>query len=123
MPPTWRDSESAAMFKQLITRPLAVPLSEEPEDIRLVQAFCPLSCSQRASATDKSVAGTAAFSNAWLEFSVTMQAVAMAGRRRFLSRFEYPSLWETEEVHRHLESLYDEAEDEGAANGLTDGGI
>ena len=57
MPASYQDSESAALYKQLLTRPLHVPITEEPEDVRLVHAFSPLCCSTASGAFDASVDG------------------------------------------------------------------
>ena len=45
MPTSYQDSEAAAMYKQLLTRPLSITpasASKDLEDIRLVSAFLPL---------------------------------------------------------------------------------
>ena len=50
MSPTMVDSETAALYKQILLRPLEVSAGEEPEDVRLVRAFAPL-CSVRPTST------------------------------------------------------------------------
>ena len=121
MPPSNRDSETAAMFKQLLTRPLAVPEDLSiPVDIRLLQAFEPTCPPRGANRADASAWDAQAFSAAWVAFSKEQSTEATEGRRRFLSRFEWPSIWETDEVQEHLkEMLGDERdgwEDDGAAD-------
>ena len=106
MPASYQDSESAALYKQLLTRPLHVPITEEPEDVRLVHAFSPLCCSTASGAFDASVEGAKAFTQAWVQFNSDQAPLALQGRRRFLARFEYPSIWETKETQGHLEYMY-----------------
>ena len=42
MPPSTRDSETAAMYKSLLLRALSVEEGDEPEDVRVAEAFKPL---------------------------------------------------------------------------------
>ena len=70
-----------------------------------------------------------AFHTSWETFSKRQTEVADEGRRRFLARFEYQSLWETQEMYDHRMDLYNQeasidvdAEDEEPAatsEGLT----
>jgi hypothetical protein len=90
-------SETAAMFKQLLLRPLSVPCTDEPADIQLVQAFSPL-CAPGDGAT--------AYGRSWLRFSAQQRANAEVARLRFLDRHEYPSIWETAEVCEALHEMY-----------------
>ena len=90
-------SETAAMFKQLVLRPLSVPCNDEPPDIQLVQAFSPL-CAPGDGAT--------AYGRSWLPFSAQQRASAEVARLRFLDRHEYPSIWETAEVCEALHAMY-----------------
>ena len=107
MPSCDVDSETAAMYKQLLLRPLAMPGDDDAEDKRLVRAFAPISCpSAEASAAGRNLEGATAFSRNWLEFSVSQQRDAMAARARFLDRFEWPSAWETAEVQETLHEMY-----------------
>ena len=90
-------SETAALFKQLLLRPLSVSLSDEPADIQLVNAFAPI-CDQGDGAT--------AFGRCWLEFARGQRERAFAARLRFLERYEIPSIWETAEVIETLHDMY-----------------
>ena len=42
MPSSNVDSETAAMYKQLLLRPLSVPQSDVPEEVKVRNAFAPL---------------------------------------------------------------------------------
>ncbi|MCP4208139.1 MAG: hypothetical protein GY767_13960, partial [Shimia sp.] len=118
MPPNSVDAETAAMYKQVLLRPLRVEESEDPEDVRLLQAFdslcapCQLNVPQRT----RSVQAAQAFSAAWLAFQSAQKAKASEARRRFLSRYEWPSLWETQEVQDRLDAMWAEetGDDDGA---------
>ena len=112
MPPSTKDRESACLYKQLLTRALAVPIDERPEDIRLVKAFAPL-CAPQEPTVDVTLVpkdrwAAEAFHKSWETFSKSQTELADEGRRRFLARFEYPSLWETQEMQDHLMDLYNE---------------
>ena len=112
MPPSHRDRESACLHKQLATRPLAVPIDERPEDVRLLASFAPL-CAQQEPTVDGPCApkdkwAAEAFYKSWEKFSKSQTELADEGRRRFLARFEYPSLWETQEMQDHLMELYNQ---------------
>ena len=56
--------------------------------------------------TDKCTYGSCAFEKTWNRYAAAQRTHASEGRRRFLNRYEYPSLWETAEVQQHLELLY-----------------
>ena len=102
MPPTIVDSETAALYKQLLLRPLGVSAGEEPEDVRLVRAFAPL-CSVRPTSTQsRSAAGATAFTQNWVAFAETQGRLALEARYRHMHRYEWPSLWESAEVHDEL---------------------
>ena len=90
-------SETAALFKQLLLRPLSVHQSEDPADVQLVEAFAP-TCAPGDGAT--------AFSRSWLEFAHLQRRRALDGRHRFLDRYEWPSIWETAEVQEALHQMY-----------------
>ena len=90
-------SETAALVKQLLLRPLSVRLSEEPADIQLVEAFAP-ACAPGDGAT--------AFGRSWLEFAQLQRERAFVARQRFLDRYEWPSIWETAEVLETLHQMY-----------------
>ena len=97
MPSATVCSESAALYKQLLLRPLAVTASEQPADVQLAEAFadlCPLPD------------GATAFNRGWLEFSSQQTTDAAAGRHRFLDRYEWPSVWETAEVQKTLLDMH-----------------
>ena len=82
MPPTMVDSETAALYKQILLRPLEVSAGEEPEDVRLVRAFAPL-CSVRPTSTQsRSAAGATAFTQNWVAFAATQGRLALEVRRR-----------------------------------------
>ena len=61
MPPSTRDSETAAMYKSLQLRVLAVREGDEPEDVRFARAFEPL-CNFEDTCLD----GNQAFTKSWL---------------------------------------------------------
>ena len=114
MPTSFQDSESAALYKQLLTRPIAITPatdSEDPEDVRLVKAFLPYCASRGTQEEDRSFTAAKAFTVTWLAFRQEQTTRAMEGRRRFLDRFEYPSLWETEEMQQELGAMYEEYQD------------
>jgi len=106
MPANHVDAESAAMYKQLLTRPISILDTHEPEDIRLVRAFEPFCAQPAKDMTDKCTYGAHAFEKTWLRYAAAQRAHAYEGRRRFLNRYEYPSPWETAEAQQYLELLY-----------------
>lgn len=87
MPPSVRDRESACLYKQLSTRPLAVPIVERPEDIRLVASFATLSAPQGPKVNVPIIAkgrwAAEAFRKAWETFSTSQREMADEGKRRF----------------------------------------
>ena len=100
MPPSTRDSETAAMYKSLLLRQLSVPAGEEPEDVRFAKAFVPL-----CKIEGKPVDGNNAFTEAWLAHVEQQKVWAAQAARRFLDRYEYMSLWETQEVQAELYAM------------------
>ena len=68
-PPTIVDSETAALYKQILLRSLEVSAGEEPEDVRLVRAFAPLCSVRLASSQSRSTAGAIAFTRNWVTFA------------------------------------------------------
>ena len=60
MPSQHMCSETAAMFKQLLLKPLSMPSTRDPPDVQLVEAFAPF-CSPGGGAT--------AYGRAWLTFA------------------------------------------------------
>ena len=116
MPPSTRDSETAALYKHLRTRPLAVIAGSDAVEERLRAAFEPLCqrpaelCKLSANSTREEVANAQrwpeiAFSWNWQAFAKQQRRGANDGRRRLLARYEYPSIWETQEVYAHLAEL------------------
>ena len=109
MPPSIQDSETAAYFKQLLTRPLAVPAGNDTAQSKLLDAFAPV-CAERPGHGQSKVAWAhKAFTENWTAFSKEQESLAMEGRWRFLDRNEWPSVWLTEEVIAKSESLCEEA--------------
>ena len=92
------------MYKQILLRPTAVVLSDEPQDVRLVKAFQQF-CNYNHDQT-KSSAGANAFTRNWLAFAKQQDTQALIARHRFLARYEWPSLWETQEVQDELYMLW-----------------
>ena len=92
------------MYKQILLRPTAVVLSDEPQDVRLVKAFQQF-CTYNHDQT-KSSAGANAFTRNWLAFAKQQDTQALIARHRFLARYEWPSLWETQEVQDELYMLW-----------------
>ena len=97
MPSSTVCSESAALHKQLLLRPIAVTPSDEPLDMQLISAF-DVFCA--------SADGATAFNRRWLQWSQQQEVDAALARHRFLSRYEVPSVWETAEVQESLFGLY-----------------
>lgn len=121
MPPSTRDSETAALYKHLRTRPLSVSAGSDPVEARLRAAFEPL-CQRPAEViTNAQRWPEIAFSQNWQAFSRLQREDANEGRRRLLARYEYPSIWETQEVFDHLVDLAididDMADDDDASPG------
>ena len=98
MPSHTQDSETAAMYKQLLLRPSAIvyrdTLTEESAEL---EAFAHM-CSPLPDGSREYFTPATAFSANWICYQRRMEEDAAEGRRRFLDRFEYPSLWDTEEV-------------------------
>ena len=116
MPSSDVDSETSAMYKQLLLRPLSIAGGEDPADVSLVHAFSPICCSAVPHAASRSLEGATAFSHNWVQYLALLQSESMAARARFLERCEWPSLWETAEVHQtllgmHLEQMPADASD------------
>ena len=64
------DAETAAMYKQMLLRPLRVDDSEDREDVKLLRAFDSLCALQSPSRSDqnRSVRAAQAFTAAWMHF-------------------------------------------------------
>lgn len=104
MPPSTRDSETAAMFKQLLTRAWKVePDGRSAEELlaSAVEVFCNTGCSDDT----RGAQAASAFTTNWCAYQQTMGLDAMEARHRFLRRFEYQSLWETLEMHAVLSAM------------------
>ena len=98
MPSHLQDSETAAMYKQLLLRPSAIAYSDTAtEDGAELEAFAHM-CSPLPDGSREYFTPATAFSANWIRYQREMEGDAAEGRRRFLDRFEYPSPWETEEV-------------------------
>ena len=106
MPATGMDSETAAMYKQILLRPTSVPICDQPEDLRVVAAFQRFCAPTTNTELDRSKAGANAFTRSWLTYARGQEEHAMEARRRFLDRYEWPSIWETQEVHDELHSMW-----------------
>ena len=104
MPGSNVDSETAAMYKQILLRPTAVEASDEPQDLRIVAAFSKFCASNPH--LDKGTAGATAFTRNWIAYTEEQENDAMLARRCFLNRYEWPSLWETQEVQEELYNLW-----------------
>ena len=106
MPPSTRDSETAAMYKSLLLRALAVEQGDQPEDVRFAEAFAPLCCIE-----GKPLDGNQAFTHSWLAHVDKQKIWATEAARRFLDRYEYMSLWETQEVQDELNDMWEAAQE------------
>ena len=106
MPTAKKDSETASMYKQLLLRPLSVLHTTEPEDVRLWNAFVPMSSDPSDTDLQRPWRAQTAFTRAWLTFLKEAEEEGRIAFARFLARHEWPSLWETEEVQQELFALY-----------------
>ena len=98
MPSHVQDSETAAMYKQLLLRPSAIAYSDTLTEERAeLEAFAHL-CSPLPADSREYFTPSTAFTANWILHQQEMELDAAEGRRRFLDRFEFHSLWETEEV-------------------------
>ena len=86
MPGSNVDSETAAMYKQILLRPTAVEASDEPQDLRIVAAFSKFCASNPH--LDKGTAGATAFTRNWIAYTEEQENDAMLARRCFLNRYE-----------------------------------
>ena len=112
MSPSTTNCEDACMYKQLLTRALAVPIDERPVGVRLIASFAPMCAPQDPTVgvtmEPKDQCAKKAFSKSYQQFTDTQTKLADEGRRRFLDRFEFPSVHETQEVHDYFEEMHDE---------------
>ena len=75
--------------------------------VPLASAAAKASCAARRSTILGAIFAKSKTSRYWVTTFCDEQATAaLEGRRRFLARFEYPSIWETQEMQEHLEYLY-----------------
>ena len=116
------------MFKQLLLRPLSMHVDDEmPMDLRMIHTFRPLCAPPEGAQQDLADAGSVAFSRQWVALQDEQRRDAARAMDRLLARFEWQSLWETDEVHQELYKLYvDEKkakEEEEEAQEEGDGGI
>ena len=84
MPASNVDSETAAMYKQILLRPTAMAIGDEPEDLRLVAALRPYCALAHSEERDRSKAGANAFTRNWLTFSEGQSNLAMVGSGRIM---------------------------------------
>ena len=116
MPSATHDAEVAAMYKQLLLRPMAVKAGAEPDEDRLLDAFACMCMPedqvfmQSASGMQHARAAATCFSRSWQQWASHQKDSALQGRLRFLSRYEWPSIWETQEVQDRLFDLWTESE-------------
>ena len=124
MPALTVDSERNAMYKQVQCRPTRRQgvLGEELSEEQLVLRAFALFSSPRKSAPGmgNSEAATTAFTRAYLEWEEDMVKEAAIARFRFADRFEYPSLWETEEMVARLEWQLQQTTDEELVQPMMD---
>ena len=105
MPPLTVDAERNAMYKQIQCRPTSILQKDDivQSDEDALEAFKVYSSPSKGDeGMDSSIAATTAFTRSFLEWEETMMAEAAEARYRFATRFEYPSLWETEEMVEEL---------------------
>ena len=98
MPSHSQDAETAAMYKQLLLRPSAMAYSDSLTEERAVFEMFSHLCSPLPEGCREYFSPATAFSANWMRHQRAMEVDAAEGRRRFLDRYEYPFLWETEEV-------------------------
>ena len=108
MPPSTLDSETAAMYKSLLLRAVSVEVNDQPEDVRLADAFRPL-CEVEDPARGHVVEPNQAFTTAWLAHVKAQKALADDAARLVLDRYEYMSLWEIQEIHDELNAMWETA--------------
>lgn len=127
MPSATHDAEAAAMYKQLLLRPLVVEAGPEPDEDRLLKAFTPMCLPAgqseplpSSSGLQHARAAATCFSASWQQWAARQKKHALEGRLRFLERYEWPSLWETEEVQNRLFSMWTQANADLEKQGLSD---
>ena len=108
MPSCDADSETAALYKQVLLRPLAVGEDDEvAPDLKLIEAFVP-TCVPASSSnpSSRSLEGRNAFTRNWEQFAKVQEGQALQARALLLDRYEWPSLHETKEVYETLHGMY-----------------
>ena len=114
MPPVTMDAERHAMDKQLQCRPFSVPEGDQSPEDKILEALKPFRAkAQPGQRHNLSLWATAAFSKAFVEWHSEVKGQALVAAERFLRRFEYPSLWETQEMQETLAELCDEGLENG----------
>ncbi|MCP4861773.1 MAG: hypothetical protein GY902_11065, partial [Planctomycetes bacterium] len=108
MPSVTMDAERNAMYKQLQCRPFSVPEGDQSPDEKMLEAFKPFCAAPPVQERhDVSLWASAAFSKAFVTWHTEAKKHALLAAERFLRRFEYPSLWETQEMQDMLAELCD----------------
>ena len=105
MPPLTIDSERNAMRKQVQCRPFAISdehAAEDSPEQQVVRAFASFSSPRAPSSNNLSLAAATAFTESFLERRAKAETEAAEARTRFSVRQEFPSLWETEELHNAM---------------------
>ena len=92
MPTAHKDNETTSLYKQLLLRPFAIACTNEPEDVRLLSAFVPLSTSASDNQHCPEIAAQTAFTRAWLEYAKDAERKGRVAFARFLARHEWHSL-------------------------------
>ena len=90
MPTYEQDSETAAMYKQLLLRPSAIAYHDGLEDERAEQEAFSHLCSPLPDESSEHFSPSTAFSVNWMRHLREMEVDAAEGERRFLDRLEYP---------------------------------
>ena len=85
-------SETAAMYKLLLLHPLSVRGGDEPEDIRLLDAFRPMCAPPADGGVHRDIEGATAFTRTWIDFEERQHEDACLARARFLDRYEWRSV-------------------------------
>eukprot|EP00959_Pyramimonas_sp_CCMP1952_P437038 9150677-Pyramimonas_sp.AAC.1 len=84
MPSHTQDSETAAMYKQLLLRPLAIARSDTlTEEMTELEAVAPM-CSPLPDGSREYFTPATAFSANWIRYQREMEGGAAEGQRRFL---------------------------------------
>ena len=105
MPSSTVDSETAAMFKQLLHRPdLRVSHADCSEGDPLVHAFAKL---VEQPPEGPSLEPSKAFSHNWVRHLATMEREGAMAWHTFLRRYEWPlDIWQTKEVVDELHGMW-----------------